>query len=136
MSTIAERALLTRRVLRRNARELAEQDFHNSPPKVRGSSGIKKQLRNRSAYISRQAARHYETLLIDCVQNSERERDARLNEIRETNSQVYMLRNQLKALEEYLHSDPMDRLLEEVNYLDRTSSDSSSAGSSTSSELL
>ena len=126
MSTIAERALLTRRVLRRNARELAEQDFETAPPKVR-ANGIKKQLRNRSAYISRQAARHYETLLIQCVQRSERERDACVYQIRETTSEVHKLRTQLKLLEASFQTDPMDRLLEEVNYLDCVSSQSSSA---------
>lgn len=122
MSAIVERVLLTRRVLRR----LADLDFESISLERRANNGIKKQLRNKSAYISRMAARHYETMLADFVQSSERGIDAYVAEIRETQIQVNTLRSQLLLLEGYFYSDPIDRLLEEIDFLQRTSTQSSS----------
>lgn len=65
--------------LQRSARVLAQHMYDRTPRIVEG--GIAKRLRNRSAFISRHAARNYEHLLVEHVARSERERDLQADDV-------------------------------------------------------
>lgn len=82
--------------LHRSSRVLA-QHMYDSTPRCR-NGGVAKQLRNRSAFISRHAARNYERLLADNVHRIEGERDKQAAEVRASSAYNARLRIALDAL--------------------------------------
>lgn len=105
-------AQLAVRTLSRRARELAEKDYNNDPKRqgeapALTNTAIKKRMRNRSAYISRQASRHYEKLLVQHIVNSENERNQEMGKISKIASEVECLRFLLDSLQTQLHSSTL-----------------------------
>ncbi len=88
------RARIARRGMQRAARALAEREYETSPSRSRHAGNLKKRQRNRSAFISRQASRNYEHLLIAHLEREERERDEIIANIEKTAAQV----NAMKAV--------------------------------------
>ncbi len=86
------------KALKRRARELAEAEY--VPP--RGAPAcvaeIRKRTRNRSAFVSRQTARHYQRLLAAHVQRVEDERDRQLRDCHQVAGEVATLRRRADLL--------------------------------------
>lgn len=102
--TTKRHAQLAVRALNKTARALATRDYAHDPkrsiePPAITPVQMKKRMRNRSAYISRQASRHYEKLLEEHVQTGEQERELAVAEVRKIGGQVECLRMLVALLE-------------------------------------
>lgn len=93
------------RTLRARARAMAEAAYGR-----RGGGGgdIRKRTRNRSAYVSRHAARHYEHLLAEHVQRVEDERDAQAAAYQAEVDAVAQLRTVAQRLTDLLREHERD----------------------------
>lgn len=98
------RSALAVRQLQRRARTLAEREYLLAPRRslerpTTNTAELKKRMRNRSAFISRQTGRHYERLLVAHVARGEAERDAGAADVRQSAAEVSALRATVAALE-------------------------------------
>ncbi len=96
--------MLAVRALNRRARALAERDYAHDPKRRTEAPAVshvdmKKRMRNRSAFISRQASRHYEKLLVEHVKNGEQERDRAVAQVAKVVGEVECLRMLVATLE-------------------------------------
>lgn len=96
------RARIKRRSMQRSARALAEQQYEASPILRRHEDNLKKRQRNRSAFISRQAARHYERLLVEHLEQEERDRDEFVADIERRSTENQAIRAVLSRVESTL----------------------------------
>lgn len=104
---VRRRAAVEKRGLQRRARALAESEYGGrelTQTPATSPRELKKRMRNKSAFISRQTNRHYERLLGDHITRSESERNALLHSCTTAALELDALRAHVQNLEAKIES--------------------------------
>lgn len=100
-AAVRKRSVFAVCAMQRRARALAMSEYDNRNGMVKSSPSFcerRKRMRNKSAFISRQTHRHYEQLLVELLQSSERERDELLSNCINTSKEIQLLRKLSETL--------------------------------------
>lgn len=111
------------RALQKRARKIAESEFvlrNGSISPATSSAARKKQMRNKSAFVSRQTQRNYEQLLAAYVVKLERERDVAIRSLIDDANDIIFLRRKADELTRRLNDiDAVTRRQSDMDLLDQ-----------------